>query len=140
MLNEKFTFCFKITIKWNLTNHMLPDQNQPNKYKTHVIKQQLFKWMSYTEMNQSHGLPYDETLFLSYQSKSKERQTFKALKLLSKNKSIIIQKASKDNTLAILRKCSYVRAIEERKRMLRRNIDHFLKKPVWEKLGISEMK
>ena len=37
------------------------------KYKTLVIKEQLLKWMSYNTMNQSQGLSYDETFFLSYQ-------------------------------------------------------------------------
>ena len=36
-------------------------------YKTHAIKEQLLKWMSYNKMNQSHGLSYDEASFLSYQ-------------------------------------------------------------------------
>ena len=38
---------------------------------------------------------------------------FKALKRLSKNKDIVIQKADKGNTVVILDKCSYISAIEE---------------------------
>ena len=38
---------------------------------------------------------------------------FKALKRLSKNKNVVIQKADKGNTVAILDKCSYISAIEE---------------------------
>ena len=38
---------------------------------------------------------------------------FKALKRLSKNKDIVIQKADKGNTVLILDKCSYISAIEE---------------------------
>ena len=66
MLNEKFTFCFKITIKWNLTKSHTT-RLKSAKYKTHVIKEQLLKGMCYNKINQSHGLSYDETLFLSYQ-------------------------------------------------------------------------
>ena len=39
MLNEKFTFCFKITIKWNLTKSHAT-RLKSAKYKTHVIKEQ----------------------------------------------------------------------------------------------------
>ena len=35
---------------------------QSAKYKTHVIKEELFN-----KMNQSHGLSYDETLLLRFQ-------------------------------------------------------------------------
>ena len=66
MLNERFTFCFKITIKWNLKKLHATRLNSA-KYKTHVIKEQFLKWMSHNKMNLSHGLSYDETLFLSYQ-------------------------------------------------------------------------
>ena len=66
MLNEKFTFCFKITIKWNLTKSHAT-RLKSAKYKTHVIKEQLLKRMDYNKMNQSHGLSCNETLFLSYQ-------------------------------------------------------------------------
>ena len=38
---------------------------------------------------------------------------FQALKGLSKNKNIVIQKADKGNTVVILGKCSYITAIEE---------------------------
>ena len=38
---------------------------------------------------------------------------FKVLKHLSKNKSIVIQKVDKGNTVVILDKCSYISAIEE---------------------------
>ena len=38
---------------------------------------------------------------------------FKALRHLSKNKNIVIQKADKGNTIVILDKISYIRAIEE---------------------------
>ena len=38
---------------------------------------------------------------------------FKALRHLSKNKNIVIQKADKDNTIVILDKISYISAIEE---------------------------
>ena len=42
MLNEKFTFCFKITIKWNLTKSH-PTRLKSIRYKAHVIKQYLLK-------------------------------------------------------------------------------------------------
>ena len=42
MLNEKFTFCFKITIKWKLTESHAT-RLQSAKYKTHVIKEQSLK-------------------------------------------------------------------------------------------------
>ena len=66
MLNEKFTFCFKMTIKWNLTKSHAT-RLKSAKYKTLMIKEQLLKWMSCDKMNQSQGLSYDQTLFLSYQ-------------------------------------------------------------------------
>ena len=87
MLNEKFTFCFKITIKWNLTESHAT-RLRLAKYKTHVIKEPVLKWMSYNKMNQSHGLSYDETLFLSYQkgkeacSYSKERDPYWLVQIL----------------------------------------------------------
>lgn len=37
MLNEKFTFCSKITIKWNLTKSK--KRLKSGKYKIHVIKE-----------------------------------------------------------------------------------------------------
>ena len=40
MLNEKFTFCFKIIIQWNLTKSHAA-RFKLAKYKTHVIKEQL---------------------------------------------------------------------------------------------------
>ena len=40
MLNEKFAFCFKITIKWNLTKSHAT-RLKSAKYKTRVIKEQL---------------------------------------------------------------------------------------------------
>ena len=57
----------------------------------------------------------------SYQNFSRDREPaknltsseFKALKRLSKNKDIVIQKTDKGNTVVILAKCSYVSAIEE---------------------------
>ena len=61
-MNEKF----KITIKWNLTKSHAT-RLKSAKYKTHVIKEQFLKRLGYNTMNQSHGLSYDETLFLSYQ-------------------------------------------------------------------------
>ena len=61
-----YSFYFKITIKWNLTKSHAT-RLKSGKYKTHMIKEQLLKWMSYNKMNQSHGLSYDETLFISYQ-------------------------------------------------------------------------
>ena len=64
MLNEKFTFCFKITITCYKSHAA---RLKSAKYKTDVIKKQLLKWMSYNKINQSHGLLYDETFFLSYQ-------------------------------------------------------------------------
>ena len=70
MLDEKFTFCIKITIKWNLTKPFAT-RLKSAKYKTHVIKVQLIKRMSCNKMNKSHGLSYDETLFLNYQKISK---------------------------------------------------------------------
>ena len=66
MLNEKFTFCFKITIKWDLTKSHAT-RLRLAKYKTHVIKEPVLKRMSYNKMSQSHGFSYDETLFLSYE-------------------------------------------------------------------------
>ena len=42
MLNEKFTFCFKVTIKWHLTKS-LATKLKSAKYKTHVIKKTNFK-------------------------------------------------------------------------------------------------
>ena len=66
MLNENFKFCFKITIKLDLTKSHAT-RLKSVKFKTHVIKEQFLKWMSYNKMNQSHGLSYDETLFLTYQ-------------------------------------------------------------------------
>ena len=65
-MNEKFTFCFKVTVTWNLTKSH-STRLKSAKYKTHVIKKQLLKSMSYNKMNQSHGLSYGKTLFLSYQ-------------------------------------------------------------------------
>ena len=38
---------------------------------------------------------------------------FKALKRLSKNKDIVVQKGDKGNIVLILDKCSYISAIEE---------------------------
>ena len=70
MSNEKFIFCFKITIKWNLTKSHATSLKSV-KCKTHAIKEQLLKRMSYNKMNQSHGLSYDKTLFLSCQKASK---------------------------------------------------------------------
>ena len=57
----------------------------------------------------------------SYQNFSSDRNPpenltpseFRALKHLSKNKNIVIQKAGKGNTVVILDKCSYISAIEE---------------------------
>ena len=46
MLNEKFIFYSKITIKWNLIISHATGL-KPAKYKTHVIKEQILKWMSY---------------------------------------------------------------------------------------------
>ena len=42
ILNEKFTFCFKITIKWNLTK-LNATTLKSAKYQTHVITEQLLK-------------------------------------------------------------------------------------------------
>ena len=55
----------------------------------------------------------------SYQNLSRDREPpenltyseFKALKSLSKNKDIVIQKADKGNTVVIFDKCSYISAI-----------------------------
>ena len=67
MLNEKFTFWFEVTIKWNLTKTHAA-RLKSAKYKTRVIQQHFFKWMSYCQMDWSYGLSsYDGTLFLSYQ-------------------------------------------------------------------------
>ena len=38
MLNEKFAYCFKITIKWNLTKSHAA-RLKLAKYKTHVMKE-----------------------------------------------------------------------------------------------------
>ena len=62
-----------------------------------------------------------DTALISYQNFSRDREPpgnltsseFKALKRLSKNKDIVIQKADKGNTVVILDKCSYISAIEE---------------------------
>ena len=42
MLNEHFKFRFKINIKWNLTKSHAT-RLESDKYKTHVIKEQLLK-------------------------------------------------------------------------------------------------
>ena len=65
MLNEKFTFCFEIAIKWNLTKSHAIRLKSAN-YRNLVIKEQLLKWISSNKMNQLHCLSHDETLFLSY--------------------------------------------------------------------------
>ena len=62
-----------------------------------------------------------DTAITAYQNFSSDKDPpenltpseFKALKRLSKNKNIVIQKAGKGNTVVILDKCSYIRAIEE---------------------------
>ena len=62
-----------------------------------------------------------ETALTSYQNFSSDLEPlenltsseFKALKRLSRNKDIVIQKAAKGNTDVILDKCSYLSAIEE---------------------------
>ena len=62
-----------------------------------------------------------DTALTSYQNFSSDREppenlkssAFKALKRLSKNKDIVIQKADKGNTIVILDKCSHISAIEE---------------------------
>ena len=42
ILNEKFTFCFKIIIKWSLTKSHAT-RLKLAKYKTHVIKEHFLK-------------------------------------------------------------------------------------------------
>ena len=62
-----------------------------------------------------------DTALTSYQNFSRDREPpenltsseFKALKCLSKNKDIVIQKADKSSTIVIVDKCSYISAIEE---------------------------
>ena len=62
-----------------------------------------------------------DTALTSYQDFSSDREPpenltsseFKALKRLSKNKDIVVQKGDKGNTVLILDKCSYISAIEE---------------------------
>ena len=62
-----------------------------------------------------------DTALTSYQNFSSNKDPpenltpseFKALKRLSKNKNIVIQKADKGNTVVVLDKCSYISAIEE---------------------------
>ena len=62
-----------------------------------------------------------DTALTSYQNFSSDKDPpenltpseFKALKCLSKNQNIVIQKADKGNTVVILDKCSYISAIEE---------------------------
>ena len=62
-----------------------------------------------------------DTALSSYESCSSDRRKlwklttfeFKALKYLSKNKHIVIQRADKGNTIVILDKISYVSTIEE---------------------------
>ena len=72
----------------------------------------------------SEDLSFNELLgsaLSSYESFSSERSPsenltaseFKALRHLSKNKNIVIQKADKGNTIVILDKISYISAIEE---------------------------
>ena len=68
----KSVFCFEITIKWNVTKSHAT-RLKSAKYKTDVIKEQLIKLISYNNINQSHGLSYDETLFLSYQKVPKAK-------------------------------------------------------------------
>ena len=68
----KFKFCFKFTIKWNLKNSHAT-RLKSTKYKTHVIKEHLLKWMSYKRMNQYYGLSYGKTLFLSHQKVPNEK-------------------------------------------------------------------
>ena len=46
------------------------------KYKTCVMKEYFSKWMSYSKMNQSYGLSFDETVFLSYQKVLKVKIVF----------------------------------------------------------------
>ena len=61
-----------------------------------------------------------EIALISYQNFYSDRHPpenitsseFKALKRLSKNKDIVIQKADKGKTVVILEKCSYISAIE----------------------------
>ena len=53
-----------------LQNHML-QRLKSAKCSTHVMKEYLLKWIGNNQMNQSDGLSYDETLFLSYQRVSK---------------------------------------------------------------------
>ena len=50
MLNEKFTFCFEIFIKWNLKNSH-PKRLKSAKYKIHV-KKKTFN-MNEVQQNQS---------------------------------------------------------------------------------------
>ena len=64
MLNEKFPFGFKVAVKWKLTKSHAT-RLKSAKYKIRVIKEQLLKWMSYNQTNQSHSLSYDETSFLA---------------------------------------------------------------------------
>ena len=62
-----------------------------------------------------------DTALTSYQNFFSDQDTpenltlseFEALKRLSKNKNILIQKADKDNIVVTLGKCSYISAIEE---------------------------
>ena len=62
-----------------------------------------------------------DTALTSYQNFSSDREPpenltsseFKALKRLSKNKDIVIQKTDKGNTVVILDKCSHISGIEE---------------------------
>ena len=50
MLNKKFTFCFKITIKLNLTkSHGTRLKSAKN--QAHVIKEHLLKLMRYNQIN-----------------------------------------------------------------------------------------
>ena len=62
-----------------------------------------------------------DTALSSYESFSSDRSPsekltvsqFKALRYLSKNQNIVIQKADKGNTIVILNKISYISTIEE---------------------------
>ena len=54
MLNEKFTFCFKIAIKWNPIK-LYATRLKSAKYKSHVIKKRAIK-VNELQRDESYGL------------------------------------------------------------------------------------
>ena len=63
MLNEKFTFSLKITIKWSLTKTHATTLKLTT-YKAHVIKKCILKGTSYSHINQPYDLHMMKFCFL----------------------------------------------------------------------------